>query len=355
MIIRIRVSSGRDIYGFATENFYSGDWSLGPTWNYLVTSEKPFLLDTGRRGQGKKLLEMMRDVGMDGIGFVALSHGHEDHDGGLYEVVGATGAKIVAHKTYQTLIGTHPDRAPSASKRGFPASCWDCSMPASFYAKHCLRYHEERWLLQVGDIDELPAQLDEGISVMHVPGHSPDAVALRVDDEVVLVGDTILPDITPHPTREETFNFTRGLLPLEYSEADQLYGLRAYIRSLRRLGAINGGNAETLVLPAHRLFHKGAWKSFALQERVPELIEHHVQRCGDILAILAAGPKTAEDIAREHFEPKLLEGFGIDLAINEILSHCELLQLAGDVVSGPEGAMQRVGDDRFEPFVASLH
>jgi glyoxylase-like metal-dependent hydrolase (beta-lactamase superfamily II) len=158
---------------------------------------------------------MMQDVGVDGIEFVALSHGHEDHDGGLYDVTDATGAKIVAHKTYRALIGTYPDHAPSPSKREFPASCWDCSMPASFYAKHCLRYHQERRLLEVGDIEELPHLLDDGVSVIHVPGHSPDAVALRIDDEVVLVGDTILPDITPHPTREEMFEFTRDFLPPE--------------------------------------------------------------------------------------------------------------------------------------------
>jgi hypothetical protein len=47
MIARFKLSSGRYIYGFATKNFYGGDWDIGPTWNYLVTGDKPFLVDSG--------------------------------------------------------------------------------------------------------------------------------------------------------------------------------------------------------------------------------------------------------------------------------------------------------------------
>ena len=40
---------------------------------------------------------------------------------------------------------------------------------------------------------------------------------------------------------------------------------------------------------------------------------------------------TAEEIAQEHFDPKLLEGFGSLMAANEVISHCELLIASGDV------------------------
>jgi hypothetical protein len=39
MIVRFRLPSGLEIFGFPTENFYSGDWDLGPTWNYAVMAE----------------------------------------------------------------------------------------------------------------------------------------------------------------------------------------------------------------------------------------------------------------------------------------------------------------------------
>jgi hypothetical protein len=66
MVLRMKLPSGIEIIGLPTENGYGGDWDLGPTWNYLVMIDKPFLVDTGRLGMGTKLLEMMKVIGMEG-------------------------------------------------------------------------------------------------------------------------------------------------------------------------------------------------------------------------------------------------------------------------------------------------
>jgi glyoxylase-like metal-dependent hydrolase (beta-lactamase superfamily II) len=81
MLVRFRLPSGLEIFGLPTKNFYGGDWDLGPTWNYAVLSDKPFLVDAGRFGQGKKLVEMMETIGISAadLEFVLISHGHEDH------------------------------------------------------------------------------------------------------------------------------------------------------------------------------------------------------------------------------------------------------------------------------------
>ena len=55
MLVRFRLPSGLEIFGLPTKNFYGGHWDLGPTWNYAVLSDKPFLVDAGRFGQGKNL------------------------------------------------------------------------------------------------------------------------------------------------------------------------------------------------------------------------------------------------------------------------------------------------------------
>ena len=54
-----------------------------------VMAERPFLVDTGRFGQGGKLLGMIEAAGLsaEDFEFVLISHGHEDHDGGLAELV----------------------------------------------------------------------------------------------------------------------------------------------------------------------------------------------------------------------------------------------------------------------------
>ena len=254
MIVRITLSSGRRIYGFATANFYGGDWDIGPTGNYLVTGDRPFLVDTGRRGQGPQLLKMMEEVGFRGqdIDSIILSHGHEDHDGGLFEITNLIDARVVAHEVYGSLVRCNPEAAPSDDKAEFPASCWCCPMPETFYKSNCLEYHKERQALTITDMGNLPEALGEGIQRFHTPGHCPDLLVLLVDGEAMLVGDTILPEITPHPTLESHFAVMKPALPEKFVEAQQLYGLRAYIRSLKMLRSVTGTTDKILVLPAHR-------------------------------------------------------------------------------------------------------
>lgn len=157
MIIQIKPPSGLEIVGLPTENFYGGEWDLGPTWNYAVLADRPFLVDTGKSGMGRRLLKIMESAGVseNDLEFILLSHGHEDHDGGL---------------------------------KDFPASCWRCFMPESFSNQHCLGYHQKRNSLKIEEIGDGRCSLAEGIHTYYVPGHSPDALAILIGEEVLIVG-----------------------------------------------------------------------------------------------------------------------------------------------------------------------
>jgi glyoxylase-like metal-dependent hydrolase (beta-lactamase superfamily II) len=356
MLIRIKLPSGHEILGCPTENAYEGEWALGPTWNYVVMSDKPFLVDTGKFGMGGKLLEMMSSGGVSGkdLDFVIVSHGHEDHDGSLAEIVDYTKVRVKAHDIYDRLIRYYPERAPSNVRKNFPASCWRCFMPESFSEEHCIEYQRSRSSLKIDTIKDRCHKLDGNALAYHVPGHSPDSLAIVIGGEALLVGDTVLPDITPWPSQEKIFDNVRDILQPRYPYAHSVYGLRAYISSLKKMKAIAKELTEPVVLPAHRLFYNGQWNNINLITRADELITHHTQRCGDILKILEQGPKTAREIAVAHFDENLLMGFGILMAENEVISHCELLCSCNDTVLEKDEKFAATGSTNFESAVRSL-
>ena len=139
-----------------------------------------------------------------------------------------------------------------------------------------------------------------------------------------------------------------------YTEPEAIFGLQRYIKSLKKLGEIARQHPDLLVLPAHRLFYKSQWNRIDLADRVNELVQHHIDRCGAILTILCTGSKSADEIARAHFEEKLLEGFGSMMAANEIVSHCELLIKSGDVVSAAGNTYGATGSTHFETYIKAL-
>ena len=356
MTVRFRLPSGLEIVGLPTKNFYGEYWDLGPTWNYAVLTDEPFLVDSGRYGQGKALVRMLDtvDIKPEDLRFVLISHGHEDHDGGLAELVDMTQLKIKAHAIYELIIRKYPKRAPPGYKTNFPAKCWHCMMPEEFFTKNCIAYHGVLQKLEVDKIAGGVQELGPNIRTYHLPGHSPDCLAVRIGDEAILVGDIILPDISPWPTREALYDEIAEVIKPVYTEPEEIFGLRRYIKSLKKLREIGEHHSNILVLPAHRLYYRNQWNGIELVGRTNELLQHHIDRCASILEILNARPKTADEIAHEHFEEKLLKGYGKVMAVNEVISHCELLIKSEDVVTANGGRYVASRSTNFEEAIEAL-
>ena len=353
MVAKFQLPSGLEIFGLPTKNFYGGHWDLGPTWNFAVMADPPFLVDSGRFGQGKILVDMMGSAGIgpNDLGFVIISHGHEDHDGGLAELVKATDLKIKAHRIYDLLIRQYHDQGPPGEKENFPAKCWHCPMPESFYTENCLEYHKVIQDLKIDPIGDGIDELGRNIQTVHLPGHSPDCLAVMLGTEAIVVGDVILPDITPWPTRKVLYDEVAGVLKPIYQEAEAIFGLDCYIKSLKQLHEIAQNYPEIVVLPAHRLYYNEQWNWIQLADRVEDLIEHHIERCAAIIELIQKGPMTAADIAQRHFAEHLLEGTGSMMAENEIVSHCELLIKNGDMIMVDDSRYAATGEGNFEKSI----
>lgn len=358
MIIHYQTAKGTNIFGLGMRNFHSsGDWDLGPTWCYLILGQKTTLIDTGRYDYFDNLVALLKsiDLNITDIDRVIPTHSHEDHDGNLAEVITSSGAELWAHEIYPCMISYYPDIKDGVIHPELPGSCRLCVMPDEF-RQECLAYHQRRSRLRVDstikDGQYLP---EENISFVHTPGHTTDSICIILEDEVIFTGDTLLPDITPHPSRAYAYNINRPILPAEYSSENTVYGLMVYIKSLHKLASLASQPLET-TFPAHRLFYNGNFNLIhSSSDRAGEIIRFHINRCSDILRIADEKPVSLDDIAIQHFAPELLVGGGIELAKVELIAHLEILQECGDIcwIGDNEDLVQYNGSNNYRHVLES--
>jgi glyoxylase-like metal-dependent hydrolase (beta-lactamase superfamily II) len=156
-------------------------------------------------------------------------------------------------------------------------------------------------LHRVDDADRVQLAGREWVGLF-TPGHTNDHLCLYDQEEgVLLAGDHVLPDITPHIS---------GLIDDD--------PLRRYVESLDRVAALPD---LKVVLPAHgALFHD-------LPKRVDEIKEHHDGRLGHLRNISeAAGWASVEQLSQKLFAPR---NWG-SMAESETYAHLEHMRLAGD-------------------------
>jgi glyoxylase-like metal-dependent hydrolase (beta-lactamase superfamily II) len=352
MVIRYQTSKGTNIFGLAIPNILANtDWDLGPTWCYLILGKKTTLIDAGRNGTFEIFRTLLKSVGKEpsDVDRIIITHSHEDHDGNLAEIISAGEARLWAHSIYRQMISYHPHIKDGARHPELPGSCRLCDMPEKFY-KNCLPYHKKRSSLSIDfDIKDGQSLPDDDLGFIFTPGHSPDSICIVLEDEVIFTGDTILPDITPHPSLAYAFEANQRILPEGYRDENVVYGLMTYIKSLNKIACLTSQPFQA-TFPAHRLFYNSQFNLISSSSgRANEIIQSHIDRCSDILKIIDNKPATIEDIAIRHFPPSLLAGMGKLLAINEVKAHIEIMEELGDIcwVGEEKNVVQRTGSNNF--------
>jgi len=151
----------------------------------------------------------------------------------------------------------------------------------------------------LADGDVIPIG-DRELEIIWTPGHAPGhcVVYLR-NEKVLIVGDHLLPKITPHV----------GLYP----SSPAANPLGDFLNSQRKVQRFD----VELVLPAHGgVYHDH-------RHRANQLIEHHHYRESEMLDIVKRHPKCAFEVAMEVFGDEERPIFHVMAATFETLAHLE--------------------------------
>ena len=151
---------------------------------------------------------------------ILLTHGDIDHFGGLSKLRPLTKAKIGIHELDVQIVAHHESSLALTGRRlafflgetGLAQEAREQILNMSGFSKAIYRSVPLDFTYQAMDMRLGPFEF------IHLPGHSPGHVAIRVDD-VIFCGDMVVEGVTPHLAPESVHPFS---------------GLDHYLESLSR-------------------------------------------------------------------------------------------------------------------------
>ncbi len=357
MVLGLTDPQGRRIHTVAVPQ--ESHSHTGPTWAYIFENEGLTLIDPGAAASFDLLQSGMALFGSSpaDIERVVITHGHADHDGGVAQIVEASGAEFWAHDIYQPLLPFDPRDLQLRATSPIKEAMWATARANGFSPSNSderTRYMASRATHQVGHHIH-PGEQQGELRYMHAPGHSPDEICAvigpGIGSGIVFTGDHVLPEISPHPTMKTDYpRQVRSNLPTRYHNPDESYGLLTYLRSLQRVADLG---AEVAVLPAHRLYNNHKF-NFQTTQRAADLIRFHARRLGRILVTAGPEPQPLEDVTRRTFERRKLEGGNFFAALTEVVAHIELLEDSGDLEVTDDQRLRRTGQENYQELLREL-
>jgi glyoxylase-like metal-dependent hydrolase (beta-lactamase superfamily II) len=160
--------------------------------NYLIDA------GSGTDTSHEDLLNGLKQAGLQpsDLTHILLTHAHIDHYGGLTKLKPLTNAKIGCHELDVQTIAHHDARLALMGRR-----------LASFLTETGLAKEEADTLLSIYrftkalyrsvPVDFVYDGNFSALDIVHLPGHCPGHVAMRLDD-IVFCGDMVVEGVTPH-------------------------------------------------------------------------------------------------------------------------------------------------------------
>ncbi|MGH7933533.1 MAG: MBL fold metallo-hydrolase [Candidatus Binataceae bacterium] len=275
------------------------------------------LIDTGMN-TADSVAALEDAFGQVGIGFKDLdlligTHHHVDHFGASATINKRSGATTLLHELEVERVNRMLTMGPPSQRPEAQAFFLSHGFPIDKYPIEGMR---PPWMgtdlynplpqpdKYLADGDVIPLG-DRRFEIIWTPGHAPGhcVVYLR-KEKVMIVGDHLLPKITPHV----------GIYPSGPSNP-----LGDFLDSQRKVQRFD----VDLVLPAHgAVYHDH-------RHRANQLIEHHHYREAEMLDLVRRKPLCAFEVASQVFGDEERPIFHVMAATFETLAHLELACLQG--------------------------
>lgn len=220
-------------------------------WAYVYVVQKGdycVLIDTGSGTEAShtNLSSGLQQAGLQpsDLTHIFLTHAHIDHFGGLTKLRPLTSARVGVHELDAQTVAHHEARLALISRR-LASFLAETGLAAETREQVLGIYRFTKAIYQSVPVDFTYEAVDMQVGpfdFIHLPGHCPGHVAIRLDD-VIFCGDMVVERVTPHLSPESINPYS---------------GLDHYLESLARLqqwskGArliLNGHNDVIEDLPA---------------------------------------------------------------------------------------------------------